>query len=152
VNTKPALNIAVLLLLAFACCLPLCAGPDNAPKVLFTFHAPGEKAPLVGFFYSADEEEAISFEPANSDKAISIPFRKIRQMTLTRGPDRFSKVTVKLTDGSSVSGRIGPLNVLFIDPKRDRPFDLPLSDPDDHLADYGDRQSVLCALGTFTQQ
>jgi hypothetical protein len=73
-------------------------------------------------------------------------------MTLTKSEDRVSNVTVKRTDGSSVSGHIGPFNLLFIDPKKDRPYDLPLSDPTDYLADYGDRQSVRCALGTFTQQ
>jgi hypothetical protein len=152
VTSKTAINIAVVILLAAGCGPWLHAAPAEAPKILFTFHTPGEKSPLVGFFYSADDEEAISFVVAGSKKSVSIPFRKIRLMTLTRGPDRFSNVTVKLSDGSSVSGRIAPFNVLFIDPKKAQPFDLPLSDPDDYLADQGDRQSVLCALGTFTQK
>ncbi len=151
-NTTKATLTAVVILFATTWGSPVCTGQDSAPKVLFTFHSPGEKANLVGFFYSADEQEAVSLITADGHKAVSIPFRKIKQMTLTPGEDRFSKVTVKRTDGTSVSGQIGPYNLLFIDPKKDRPYDLPLSDPNDYLADYGDKQSVLCALGTFTQQ
>jgi hypothetical protein len=149
---------ALPVLLVFLLAASVLAGQDdkkrNDSKGMFTFQGPGAKTTLVGFFYSADDEEALSLAvpKGNEVTIVSVPFRRIKRLTLARGGDRFSIATLTRSDGSTVTGHLANLTVLFIDPKRDKPYDLPLSDPDNYLADQGNRQQVNCALGTFTQR
>ena len=133
-------------LLATLLLLPAAAqqkASPNSKHTLFEFRGPSLKAPLVGYFYSADEQE--SFTIIQGDKQVPIPFTKIQQIQLTPSDDRFSKVAVTRTDGTSVSGRFANMTLMFVDSKTEKGLELPLSDPNDSLADFGNRAMVNCA-------
>ncbi len=152
-HSKGVVFFAVVSLLAAALLLPAAAqqkGSSGSKHTLFELRGPGLKAPLVGFFYSADEEEFFSI--VRDGKTTRIPFTQIKRMRLTPGEDRFSRVTVERTDGTTIGGSFANLTLLFIDPQKNQPIELPLSAPDDSLADFGNRTMVNCALGTFTRK
>ena len=92
----------------------------------------------------------IAFALPDLGKTVSIP--KIKDIILTSADDRFSHAVIHLTEGGTKTGKIVNFTVLFINPQTDKPYDLPLSAPDDALADFGNRQMVNCAVGTITRQ
>ena len=144
---------AVMPILAAVLLMPTTAqqqGVSSSNHPLFELRSPGLKAPLVGFFYSAEEKD--SFSISQGEKTTPIPFDKIKRMRLTPGVGRFSRVTVERTDGTTIRGEFASFTLLFIDPQKDQPIKMPLSDPNDSLADFGNREMVNCAVGTFTRK
>ena len=151
-KTRKFALVTVVALLS-RCVLLSAWSQQQTSKVFFSFRGPGVKTPMIGSLYSADESGAVSLSlDPDMGKTVSIPFTKIKDIILTPTTDRFSHAVIHLTEGGTKTGKIVAYTVLFINPQTDKAYDLPLSAPDDTLADFGNRQMVNCAVGTFTRQ